>query len=448
MWRKAGWPCTRKSLFGVYVLFAIVLDCTLFGTAIASQMIAKGVRISHRQISKSIAAETHWAIGIRIRHIRGELQSLMTSTVESGHTTCEVRRKSLVNSVSLRFVSCNALQEALSSSVPDAQVHLLRGAGWPCSDRFAMKQSRDVAQGFIILQGPEMMSIALSGGMICFGLELQIDQTLNSAHVYSTHTNSSERHGLPGGHCNMNIENSSSVPDQSHPQPNYFPQLSFLELKQEAIMSMLPGMKEILNPVVDGVMQPVVNVVANQLGPELNAPLCEDLAHGINEELPGDVAAMLEQTLTANLTNMLTDSITMLLSDSLTESLTEALGPYLDESITEAAQPRLHTAMHNILSTTIPSRLNRDIPGLLIRSLKIGLTQTLTRSVTHSVVPALSTALAHTNKQDIYCWMCYNYHAYCRLCHYSPQSSYYNQYYSGYYSDYCKLNVEIPHFVL
>ena len=63
--------------------------------------------------------------------------------------------------------------------------------------------------------------------------------------------------------------------------------LSLLELSHGELMSMLPGMKEILNPVVDGVMQPVVNVVANQLGPDLNEPLCEDMVHGINESFRG-----------------------------------------------------------------------------------------------------------------------------------------------------------------
>ena len=84
----------------------------------------------------------------------------------------------------------------------------------------------------------------------------------------------------------------------------------------------------------------------------------------------------------------------------------------------------------------VPRRLNRDVPTLLIRSLKIGLVQTLTRSVTHSLVPSLALSLTHNKHQDYFCYVCFHYHLYCRLCHYSPQSSYYLQYYSGYYSDY------------
>ena len=321
-------------------------------------------------------------------------------------------------------------------SMPNETVQVLYGAGWPC-DYFGPKRQQNIMEGFVLLPSAATASAIQSSQLCCASDVMNLDTRVYSAHVYTSLMSESRlRDSLSGGACEGYFSNRSNHLHQHRKNP--IPALSLLELSHGELMSMLPGMKEILNPVVDGVMQPVVNVVANQLGPDLNEPLCEDMVHGINEELPGDVAAMLEQTLTANLTNMLTDSITMLLSDSLTESLTESLGPYLDMSIAEAAHPRLHTAMHEILSHTVPNRLNRYIPLLLIRSLKLLLTQTLTRSVTHSVVPALSTALAHTNKQDIFCYMCYTYHVHCRLCHYSPQASYYNQYYSGYYSDYCK----------
>jgi hypothetical protein len=60
----------------------------------------------------------------------------------------------------------------------------------------------------------------------------------------------------------------------------------------------------------------------------------------------------------------------------------------------------------------------------------------VTRTVTHSLVPSLALSLTHNKHQDYFCYVCFHYHLYCRVCHYSPQSSYYLQYYSGYYSDY------------
>ena len=433
-------PTSRRPWTRVWTaacLVAVYLACGVGGTAGSRGRL---VKISHRRIGASSTAET-WVLAMRTHMFQGA----QSGEDDGKQAACGpyLRR--------LPFYSCWDIHsgERADSGTVEHPTDLLRGVGWPCSDRFVhtRKRTRHFLDGFLLLPNASIASSLLSGQLRCYGSNVDIDSQVYSAHVYTSLANLTQiKQSLSGNTCvdindnhNKNPNTTSASPH--HPRSHHanpIPALSLLELSHAEIMSMLPGMKEILNPVVDGVMQPVVNVVANQLGPDLNAPLCEDMAHGINEELPGDVAAMLEQTLTANLTNMLTDSVTMLLSDSLTESLTKALGPYLDESITEAAQPRLHTAMHNILSHTVPNRLNRDVPALLIRSLKIGLTQTLTRSVTHSVVPALATALAHTNKQDIFCYMCYTYHVHCRLCHYSPQASYYNQYYSGYYSDYCE----------
>ena len=405
---------------------------------------ARLVKVSHRRIlsSGAGASETTWALAMRSTEMRPELDD-----AGPGHDNVD-RVACGRGSTQLPFYSCREIRRAKRAQYPSSTqgpTGLLRGAGWPCADRFGYgrQSTRHFLEGFVLLPNASIASALYSGQLRCLSDRMVVDSRVYHARVYTSFANLTQmKRLLVQSTCvedKIQTTTNASLQNTQRRRANPIPALSLLELSHGELMSMLPGMKEILNPVVDGVMQPVVNVVASQLGPDLNAPLCEDMAHGINEELPGDVAAMLEQTLTANLTNMLTDSVTMLLSDSLTDSLTKALGPYLDESITEAAHPRLHTAMHNILSHTVPNRLNRDVPTLLIRSLKIGLTQTLTRSVTHSVVPALATALAHTNKQDVFCYMCYTYHLHCRLCHYSPQASYYNQYYSGYYSDYCEL---------
>ena len=60
----------------------------------------------------------------------------------------------------------------------------------------------------------------------------------------------------------------------------------------------------------------------------------------------------------------------------------------------------------------------------------------LTLTVTHALVPTLTTALTRTPDQDVWCHLCYYKHIHCNYCHDSPQSEYYNNYYSAYYSDY------------
>ena len=397
------------------------------------------------------------------------------------------------------FLSCSDVWDNTISTKYDDPMQYMRSAGWPCKDEHSHDVTnswtrRHVLEGYVILPdtaGEQAAMAIQSKFMECHLRSTRVEKTIsedlndnlndnlnndlnNDLNNNDLNPNNNNPNNNDSNNDDLNLDLSDNlllqqiqlitsgasreiILNASHDYvTSKMADLKLIERARErthAPMSAMkkiftfmetdewmtaapPGTKQILGPVVDGVMKPVVNVVAQQVGPELSAPLTEDMAHGLNEELPGDVAAMLEQTLTANLTNLLTDSITMRLADSLTTSLTDELGTYLDTSITDAAQPRLHTALHNILSETIPKRLNRDVPTLLIRSLKIGLVQTLTRTVTHSLVPSLALSLTHNKHQDYFCYVCFHYHLYCRLCHYSPQSTYYLQYYSGYYSDY------------
>ena len=365
------------------------------------------------------------------------------------------------------FLSCSDVWNNKIKANYNDPIQFMRAAGFPCKDETIHDTDgltrRHILEGYVMLPNEQAMIGVTSSFITCHlcnnnldnnnldnnnldldrCLLLNVPTTIRSQQVQLVTSGASRASILNASqqHMNSNTETSGSTasppPAPAPPPPSSLHKiLTFLETNEWMATTGMPGMKQILAPAIDGVMKPVVNTVAQQVGPELSAPLTEDMAHGLNEELPGDVAAMLEQTLTANLTNILTDSITMRLSDSLTTSLTNELGTYLDTSITDAAQPRLHTAIHNILSETVPRRLNRDIPTLLIRSLKIGLVQTLTRSVTHSLVPSLALSLTHNKRQDYFCYLCFQFHLYCRLCHYSPQSAYYLQYYSGYYSDY------------
>lgn len=72
-------------------------------------------------------------------------------------------------------------------------------------------------------------------------------------------------------------------------------------------------------------------------------------------------------------------------------------------------------------------QLLRELPGNLERTLRLRLAHTLTRAVTHAVVPTLTKALSHDGKQERYCHYCYYQGTYCNLCHYSSQADYYTR---------------------
>ena len=69
-------------------------------------------------------------------------------------------------------------------------------------------------------------------------------------------------------------------------------------------------------------------------------------------------------------------------------------------------------------------------------SLLARLSNTLTRSITHAILPTVSRGATQDDAQLFYCFQCYHYRKYCNNCHYSASNSYYNVYYSAYYADY------------
>lgn len=356
------------------------------------------------------------------------------------------------------FLSCTQVWNNTILANYDEPIQYMRSAGWPCKDEHIHDVDgwtrRHIVEGYIMLPD-EATAIAVKSCLFTCHMLAPTKNQNDLPIVIQNNIIMQQIHLITSGASRKDILDSSSdyvakkmetfnnkysphsskkLASSKHYTNQITNSMTFLESNEW--MKSLPGMQQILEPAVEGIISPVANVVASELGKQVSQDLTTDLNNGLRGQLTGDVAAMLEQTLSANLTNILTDSITSKLSDSLTTSITEELGTYLDKSITDAAQPRLHTALHNILSESIPKRLNRDIPTLLIRSLKIGLVQTVTRTVTHSLVPSLALSLTHNKHQDYFCYVCFHYHLYCRVCHYSPQSSYYLQYYSGYYSDY------------
>ena len=286
------------------------------------------------------------------------------------------------------FISCIDIWNNSLTARYNEPLQYMRSAGWPCKDERVSDTDRltrrHVLEGYVMLPN-EAVTIAIQSSFLNCRLRSTAGATATTT---TTRTTAPPIEDLPirvpnnaimqqvqlvtSGASRTAILNASgayvaqqmksiemSLSKKHKHQNKVMASLSFLESKEWQAAWMTaggpgpPGAKQILEPAVDGIMKPVVNTVAQQLGPELAAPLCEDMAHGLNEQLPGDVAAMLEQTLAANLTNLLTDSITAKLSDSLTTSITDELGAYLDTSVTNAAQPRLHTAVHNILSETV-----------------------------------------------------------------------------------------------
>ena len=75
-------------------------------------------------------------------------------------------------------------------------------------------------------------------------------------------------------------------------------------------------------------------------------------------------------------------------------------------------------------------------PKMMERSLAILLTNALTRSVTHALVPTLTHTLKQKHGQAAICFDCFYFNRRCHECSTSRENVYYTIYHSTYYSDY------------
>ena len=230
------------------------------------------------------------------------------------------------------------------------------------------------------------------------------------------------------GSFQKSIDLAHEAKKNSSVQPSSF--LSIQEMGEEVI-----GMEPTVEYVLHWVMKPVLATILKMLDTDQEAALNEDLAHGVNEQVPGDTSAMMTETVTENVTGPVTDAVVDEVQKFISATLPNHISSYVGKHVPQAIVPRIHTPVSNIMVEVMPQRLSRGAPTLVARSLYITLTQALTRSITHVVVPSISKSATHNRAQSILCKWCFETGKYCTRCQDSPQSSYYHSYYSTYYSD-------------
>ncbi len=153
-------------------------------------------------------------------------------------------------------------------------------------------------------------------------------------------------------------------------------------------------------------------------------------------DIPEELSTMISTEVTTEVSVQVADVIVPGVTTDVTTALVDELPSYIGDGVVDDAEPPLHESIQDILEESIPDGFTGTVAPLTVRALKLSLIHLLTLSVTHAVVPTVSKAMTHNKDQDYWCHQCYYNHKDCKKCHYSPESSYYNNYYSAYYSDY------------
>jgi hypothetical protein len=118
----------------------------------------------------------------------------------------------------------------------------------------------------------------------------------------------------------------------------------------------IPGLKQILDPIVGNIMKPVTEQVTSSAQSQTVDAAGTEIPQGLKGQVPLDAAACLNDALTYNLTNLLTDAITSMTTTKLCKTLTEKLTPAIVESIMDTALASIHD------SVVAPPSLNEAEP--------------------------------------------------------------------------------------
>jgi hypothetical protein len=199
----------------------------------------------------------------------------------------------------------------------------------------------------------------------------------------------------------------------------------------------LPGLSNMLKPILDGLLKPVTGVITGVMGDLLGDSIGNVLGGTVDSGLTAEVTALLSHALTTSLT----ESLVPPLSETLTDSVTNTFTPQFRDAITDAVSQQLtksvSASVSQTLSRSLARQLEADVPDQLAEQLTDELTHYLTQSVTQAVVPALTYTLHHNPAEDYFCAYCNAYKLYCDYCRKDgPEQLYRSQYYAAYYSRY------------
>lgn len=212
----------------------------------------------------------------------------------------------------------------------------------------------------------------------------------------------------------------------------------------------LPGLSNMLKPILDGLLKPLTGVITGVLGDMLADSIDNVLGGTVDSGLTAEVTALLSHALTTSLT----ESLVPPLSETLTDSVANTFTPQFRDAITDAVSQQLtksvSASVSQTLSRSLARQLEADVPDQLAEQLTDELTHYLTQSVTQAVVPALTYTLHHNPAEDYFCAYCNAYKLYCDYCRKDGpeqlyRSQYYAAYYSRYYADvYAKRQADVP----
>ena len=195
----------------------------------------------------------------------------------------------------------------------------------------------------------------------------------------------------------------------------------------------LPGL---MLPTMIGIMLPIQKLLASLFGHSIEEKMHSSGGMEIREGLLKDVVETLAPKVITGVSNGIVPELMASVPETVSESLAEILQTYLIEDLREREESSFGESLSVALGETLAKNSAPEEGRLVAQRVSLSLVHTLTRSLAHTVVPALSQTLSHSPMQDYYCYYCFHKKTYCQYCSYAPAQLYYSMYYAGFYSTY------------
>jgi hypothetical protein len=189
-----------------------------------------------------------------------------------------------------------------------------------------------------------------------------------------------------------------------------------------------------------GIVNTIISPICQTVSDSLSAPIGGALGYWIGEVAKPGLADLfsleLQRSLPIQTVTQFMPALIQILPDQLAQTLSRALADYMTPHVTERMSTALAQHVPGHLDRSLPMRMSLEMPKMIAQNVGLTLGVILTKSLTHSVVPALLHCLSHQPLTDYYCWYCFKHETYCEYCQYSPLQIYFGSYYAGYFSSY------------
>jgi hypothetical protein len=184
---------------------------------------------------------------------------------------------------------------------------------------------------------------------------------------------------------------------------------------------------------IKGVFQPVMGLLGDALGASLGGQVFSAVSEVAIPGLIDDISLELTRSTGQMILQMVIPSVSETLDDQIAATLSHELANYVSVAAGNKITQSVEKQVTDEVGRNVADRFPKESLAI---NVVYQLGKMLTKSVSASLVPALTHTMTHQPLMDYYCYYCYYNKQYCRYCQYAPQQTYWGYWYAGYFSSY------------